>query len=217
MFVGHYGAAFAAKRFEPGVPLWVYFLAVQFVDILWALFVLGGIERMRLDPSLPSNPLDLYYMPYTHSLLATAVWVALGFAVARALGAARGLRWAGAAVAFAVASHWLLDLPVHRPDLPVYDDTLKLGFGLWNYPWAALALELVVLGAGIALALGASARTTRSARRLVGFGAGLAALQLGFLLGPAPHSVAAVAALALLSFLVLAGVARLVEGRPETA
>lgn len=42
-------------------------------------------------------------------------------------------------------SHWLLDLLVHRPDLPLYDDTMKMGLGLWNYPAIALALEAMLL------------------------------------------------------------------------
>src|SRR5664280_3114468 len=71
MFVGHYGVSFPAKRLEPSLPLWVLFLAVQFLDILWAPFVLLGIEKVRIVPGFTaSNPLDLYYMPYTHGLLA---------------------------------------------------------------------------------------------------------------------------------------------------
>ena len=50
-------------------------------------------------------------------------------------------------------SHWVLDLIVHRPDMPVLPgnmgDLPRLGFGLWTEPMIAAAVELalVVLGA----------------------------------------------------------------------
>src|SRR2546423_15369736 len=84
MFVGHYGVSFAAKKAEPSIPLWVLFLAVQLLDVLWASFVLLGIEHVRIVPGITaSNPLDLYYMPYTHSLLAAIGWWAAAVFVYR--------------------------------------------------------------------------------------------------------------------------------------
>jgi hypothetical protein len=81
MFVGHYGVSFVAKRYDPSLPLWLLFLAVQLLDVLWAPFVLLGIEKVRIVPGITrSNPLDLYYMPYTHSLVAALLW-SLGAAV----------------------------------------------------------------------------------------------------------------------------------------
>lgn len=77
MFVGHYGMSFAAKRIAPTIPLWVLFVAVQLLDVFWAPLVLLGIEKVRIVPGITaSNPLDLYYMPYTHSLLAAGLWSA---------------------------------------------------------------------------------------------------------------------------------------------
>ena len=71
MFVGHYGVSFAAKRGDRSIHLWVLFLAVQLLDVFWSFFVLVGIEKVRIVPGITaSNPLDLYYMPYTHSLVA---------------------------------------------------------------------------------------------------------------------------------------------------
>ena len=84
MFVGHYGVSFAAKKAEPSIPLWVFFIAVQLLDVLWAPFVLLGIEKVRIVPGITaSNPLDLYYMPYTHSLLAAIGWSVAAFLVYR--------------------------------------------------------------------------------------------------------------------------------------
>src|SRR5438093_7736613 len=75
MFVGHYGVSFAAKKVDPSIPLWVLFIAVQLLDVTWAPFVLLGIEKVRIVPGITaSNPLDLYYMPYTHSLAAALLW-----------------------------------------------------------------------------------------------------------------------------------------------
>ena len=71
MFVGHYGMSFVAKRSDGAIPLWVLFLAVQLLDVVWAPLVLLGVEKVRIVPGYTAtNPLDLYYMPYTHSLVA---------------------------------------------------------------------------------------------------------------------------------------------------
>src|SRR2546428_781039 len=84
MFVGHYSVAFAVKSDENKIPLWVLFVAVQLLDFLWAPFVLLGIEKVRIIPGITAtSPLDLYYMPYTHSLIAALIWSALAFAIYR--------------------------------------------------------------------------------------------------------------------------------------
>src|SRR2546430_4352852 len=91
MFVGHYGVSFAAKRLDKTIPLWVLFLAVQLLDVGWGILVPLGVEKVRIVPGITaSNPLDLYYMPFTHSLVAALLW-SLGVYVAcrsiRAFGA----------------------------------------------------------------------------------------------------------------------------------
>lgn len=69
MFVGHYGISFAARVVVGRVPLWVWFIAVQWMDIVWSVLVLLGIEKLRIVPGYTeANSLDLYYMPYTHGL-----------------------------------------------------------------------------------------------------------------------------------------------------
>jgi hypothetical protein len=128
MFVGHYGISFVAKSFARRIPLWLLFMAVQFVDVLWAIFVLLGIEKVRIRPGITAtNPLDLYYMPYTHSLIAAFVWAGAGFVGYKFAG--RSASRTALLVAAAVFSHWVLDLIVHRPDLPIYDDKYKVGLG----------------------------------------------------------------------------------------
>src|SRR5215471_14624527 len=163
MFVGHYSASFAGKALEPRIPLWVLFVAVQFVDVLWAIFVLLGIEKVRIAPGITaSSPLDLYYMPYTHSLVGALGWSALAFVVWQFFPKLGGRR-AGIILALAVFSHWVLDLIVHRPDLAVYDNVHKMGFGLWNYRSPAFILEIAVLVGGAALYIRRAPRSGRIA------------------------------------------------------
>src|SRR5438132_13663513 len=86
MFVGHYGVSFAAKRGDGTIPLWVLFVAVQLLDVSWSLFVFFGIEKVRIVPGITaSNPLDLYYMPYTHSLVAALLWSLGAYVAYRAI------------------------------------------------------------------------------------------------------------------------------------
>jgi membrane-bound metal-dependent hydrolase YbcI (DUF457 family) len=107
---------------------------VQFLDILWAPFVLLGIEGLRIVPGFTrSNALDLYYMPYTHSLVAALLWSGVG-SLAYQLPARPSQPRASAIVGVAVFSHWVLDFIVHVPDLPLYDNSAKVGLGLWTAP-----------------------------------------------------------------------------------
>lgn len=117
MFVGHYGPSFAIKTLRPAIPLWLLFIAVQLVDVAWAVLILFGVEKVRIVPGITaSNPLDLYYMPYTHSLVAAVSW-SVAAAVFVWLLPRMATRAAAVWVGAAVFSHWVLDLLVHRPDL----------------------------------------------------------------------------------------------------
>ncbi|MEP7209586.1 MAG: hypothetical protein ABI740_02010 [Alphaproteobacteria bacterium] len=140
MFVGHYSAALAAKAAEPKAPLWALVAGCQLIDIGWSVLVIAGVERGRVDPTLPGSALVLDYMPWTHSLPAAIVWSLAAMLVAKYF---LRLAWPAAiAIALCVASHWLLDLAVHRPDLGVYPTGPKVGFALWNYPVIEEAVEI---------------------------------------------------------------------------
>jgi hypothetical protein len=214
MFVGHYGVSFAAKRLAPAIPLWALFLAVQLLDVFWAPFVLFNIEKVRIVPGITaSNPLDLYYMPYTHSLLAALLWSGGALIFYRLL-TPRDLRGrAEAVVAVAVFSHWLLDFVVHRADLPLYDNTAKVGLGLWNLPTVAFALEATLLFGGMGLFL---SRVGIPRLRMVVFGLMMLAIQAYAFFGPPPASAKAAALTALGSYAVFAAVAARLE-RPIPA
>jgi hypothetical protein len=145
MFVGHYAVSFALARRHPRVSLGWFFIAVQFLDVLWAIFILTGIEKARIVPHfLAASPLDLYYMPYTHSLVAAIGWSIL-IAVIAADGTSGRMRGAAVALGLAVFSHFVADLIVHAPDLALYDSTGKMGLGVWNYAKLTYALEAVLL------------------------------------------------------------------------
>ncbi|HYS06733.1 MAG TPA: hypothetical protein VEW47_16255 [Candidatus Dormibacteraeota bacterium] len=213
MFVGHYGVSFAAKKADASVPLWVLFVAVQLLDFAWAPLVLLGVERVRIVPGFTrTNALDLYYMPYTHSLVAAILWSAAAFAVYRL--AARGGNIAALVVAAAVFSHWVFDLVVHVPDLPLYDDTAKVGLGLWNRPATALGLEAAALFGGMWLYF-----RTGGARRLAmaAFGIVMLAIQVYVFFGPPPASDKSLAVTAFSAYVVFAVVVRLLEGPPRNA
>ena len=204
MFVGHYGVSFAAKRVAPSVPLWTLFVAVQLLDVFWAPCVLLGIERVRIVPGITaSNPLDLYYMPYTHSLLAAILWSAGALLVYRRFARRVAGEKAGVVVALAVLSHWILDFLVHRPDLPLYDNAAKVGLGLWNVPPVAFGLEAALLFGGMWLYFGAS---LVSQLRMILFGLVMLAIQAYVFFGPPPVSDHAAAWTALIAYAVFAAV-----------
>ena len=214
MFVGHYGVAFAVKTPRNKIPLWVLFVAVQLLDFLWAPFVLLGIEKVRFVPGITAtNALDLYYMPYTHRLIVALFWSAVAFAIYK-------IGWRNIAsnstallVGFAVFSHWLLDLIVHRPDLAIYDDTIKVGFGLWNYRGIEFVLEIGILLIGAVLYLKRNGAIAREIGIII-FVAVLILIQTSntFLRQP-PSSDRAFAITALIFYTVFAVIAFLLEKR----
>lgn len=197
MLLGHYGLSFAAKRVAPRTSLGTLAFAAQFLDELWPILVLLGVERVRVVPGLmPANPLDFEHYPFSHSMLMAGLWgVLIGgtyFAVRRH---GRGALVVGALV----LSHWFLDVPMHRPDLPLWPGSdVLVGGGLWRSVPLTMLVELVVFGAGLALYL----RDTRPLDRIGSWGLwGMVALlmliALGSLFGPPPASAVAVASSAL--------------------
>ena len=152
MFIGHYGVAFGARAIEPRVPLWACFIAVQWVDILWCVLVLLGVERVHIEPGVnPSGPLVFDYYPYSHSLFAGVLWGLAAFSVYLLVTRARDAQRAGLALGLAVFSHWVLDFLVHLPDLDLVSESYKVGLGLWRYPAIEIAIELVLIVAGLIL------------------------------------------------------------------
>lgn len=219
MFVGHYAVSFASRASGVALPLWLWFVAVQWLDIVFDVLVIAGVEKLRItDGFTESNDFDLYYMPYSHGLPGALVLsLILAAIVAAAFPAARRPLGFGL-VALASFSHWLLDLIMHTPDMPLYDNTAKVGLGLWEHPTIGLPLELAVLGLGAWLYLRSAAITDRQGRLLVwGFVILLAVLQVATMFTPTPSTPRSFAVTALALYLVLIALAAWVERRTVVA
>jgi membrane-bound metal-dependent hydrolase YbcI (DUF457 family) len=205
MFIGHFGVAFAAKRFAPAVSLGALFAAAQLADLVWPVLVLLGMETFVIDEQATvMTPLDFTHYPYSHSLVALLIWGAL---FAGVYGALRRARLSVVAIlALLVVSHWVLDFVTHRPDMPLtLQGTQKFGLGLWNSVPGTLIVEFALLGVGVVL----YARATAAADRigsiglwaLVGF---VSLIEIANALGPPPPSPPAVAWTALSMWLLVA-------------
>jgi len=154
MFVGHFGAAFGAKRAAPRVSLGTLFFAFQFADLLWAVLLLVGVEHVRGVPGLmPGNPYDFYDYPISHSLIALIGWALLvgGIHFWKRRDALAAVVLGGG-----VLSHWFLDALMHRPDVPLLPGGPYLGLGLWRSVAATVAIEGGLYAGGIALYLSAT-------------------------------------------------------------
>ena len=193
MFVGHFGAGFGAKALAPQVSLGTLLLAAQFIDLLWPTLLALGIEHVRIEPGATRvTPLAFTHYPISHSLLGVMAWGAL-------LGLAYlALRrsWRGAlVVGLLVVSHWLLDLVVHAPDLPLAPGgRTMLGLGLWDSLAGTLALELSIFALGVWLYLRTTvASGATGAWALWSLIAFLLAIYFLNVFGPPPPDAAAIA------------------------
>ena len=215
MFVGHYAPALALAGTRRGPRLAALFVAAQFVDLFFFAFVLLGVERMREVPGHTAmNAMDLYHMPWTHSLIGTLGFAALFALVVRLRRGTWQVAMLGAAV---VASHWLLDWLVHAPDLTLLGVGRRLGLALWNRPAVAMPLELGITA--LALVLFASRTRARGVMghvSLAALAAALLAFQLVNWFAPQPAIVvapvpASVPLTALLAYAILTALARWVQ------
>ena len=178
MGIGHYGVSFALKAADKNISLGLLFVAAQFVDILWLILVLLGIERAHIVPGVTAaNPFDFVFYPFTHSLLASFFWAGAVYVVFRLIPANPGSRQSLVALVMgaAVLSHFFLDFIVHRPDLPLASgDSYKIGFGLWNDVLASYLLEGLLLLGGLWIYL----RSTKSATLVGKYGMSIFAVCL---------------------------------------
>jgi hypothetical protein len=155
MFIGHAAVGFAAKRIAPRTSFGILFTAPFLLDLLWPLFLLAGWEQVRIDPgNTPVTPLDFVSYPWSHSLAMTLLWSALFGGAVLAMTRDRRGAWVAAAL---VASHWVLDLATHRPDLPLWVGGGPLvGLGLWYSKVATVVVEGLMFVAGLAMYLRAT-------------------------------------------------------------
>ena len=146
MFIGHFGVGLAAKKLAPRTSLGSLFFAAQFLDLFWPILLLLGIEHVRIAPGITKmSPFDFYDYPITHSLLTASLWSGLVGGLYYALRRSVRAEWV---MGLAVLSHWLLDLLVHRPDLPLWPGGPKVGLGLWNHWILEITLEVAIFAGG---------------------------------------------------------------------
>lgn len=161
MFIGHFALALAAKKPAPQVRLGTTIMAAQWLDLLWPICLLLGVEQVRPAPG--SNPflaLDFVNYPWTHSLAMSLLW---GLLVGGIFYAIRRSGRDAVIVGLLVVSHWILDWFTHRPDLPLYPGGPKVGLGLWNHVAATIIIEGLMFVAGAAIYL-----TTTRAKDKIG-------------------------------------------------
>ena len=185
------------------------FVAVQFLDILWAPFVLLGVEHVRIVENFTaSNHFDLYDMPYTHSLVMALFWSVV------AGGAYQLLRRSGGwIIGGLVFSHWLLDFVTHKPDLELWFGGPKVGLALWDNRPLAVSMEFALLIAGLGFYLMKTrAKGVMGKAAPVVLFALLAAAQVFGNFGPPPESAAMAAQSAIIAYVVFAALAAWVDG-----
>jgi membrane-bound metal-dependent hydrolase YbcI (DUF457 family) len=189
MFIGHFAVGFASKRAAPRASLGVLMAAPLFADLLWPIFLIAGVESVRIEPGNTAfTPLDLHDFPWSHSLATSVAW---SLVIAALFWAATRYGRGAVVVAIGVFSHFVLDFVTHRPDLPLYPGSAtSVGLGLWNSRNATLAVEVPLFLIGVAI----YARTTRAInwRGAIAFWAlvvFLAVFYVADVFGPPPPSV----------------------------
>ena len=193
MFIGHFGVGFGAKSIAPRISLGTLFLAAQFLDLLWPTLLLLDLEQVRIMPGATAvTPLLFVHYPISHSLLAVLGWAALAGGIH--FGLKRDTKSA-LILGVLVVSHWLLDVIVHQPDLPLYPGSAtRLGLDVWS----SLPLTLLVEGSIFAAGVWLYARFTTAADAagrwgFYGLVAFLLLIYAGNLFGAPPPSAHAIA------------------------
>ena len=166
MIAGHFGFAAMVKSRERSAPLWALMLATVWLDVVFTPLFLA--HRETVQPIHAGYGGSIIHADYTHSIVGMlALSAALGAMFLPRLG-----RRVALVIALVSASHWVLDLVVHRPDMPVLPGNVGnlpyFGFGLWNHPRAAACVELALVVAGAIMywraAMEVSAKAGRNGR-----------------------------------------------------
>jgi LexA-binding, inner membrane-associated putative hydrolase len=150
VITGHFGLAAGSKSADYRAPLWSLMLATVWLDVVFIPLLLLDVETIETPPE-GGYGTSVIHADYTHSLLGALV-------LSAAFGAVAWWRWdrrLGLLLGGVAFSHWVLDLIVHRGDLPILPgnagDLPLLGFGLWKVPVASIALEVALLLGGVFL------------------------------------------------------------------
>ena len=143
MFIGHLAGAELLHAVFPAVPSYVSLVGVGFPDLLWGVTILAGVESVKMGTSPLQRDIEFTRYPISHSLVLTNI-----IALVPAVGFGLFLGWQAALVfVLASISHWLLDVIVHKRDLPVlgFGPDIKVGFGLWNWSRTSFFVEFAIV------------------------------------------------------------------------
>ena len=203
MFIGHFGVGLAAKRIDSRPSLGTLFIASQFLDLLWPIFLLVGLEKVKIEPGNTAfTPLNFTYYPFSHGFLSVFLLSIIFGAVYFIL--KRNLK-SSVLLGSLVLSHWILDLIVHRPDLPLIPwSHVKVGLGLWNSVILTLIVEGFIFIAGAYLYI----KTTKAENKKgsIGLWSLIIFLVIVYLMnvfGPPPPSPDAIAIVGLSQWLLI--------------
>jgi hypothetical protein len=164
---GHLAIGFAAKKYAPKIPLVVFLIAANAIDLMYFLFLALGLDTIDFDP-------------WSHSLFMAVIWsVCAGLITILFSGKFSGGKYRnGLVMALVVFSHWILDfvvwdnLPIfldkaHVVGLGLYD---KIGFSITGLKMdsgtiiaTSLELGLLIIGVGIYILYSRKLRREKSA------------------------------------------------------
>ena len=148
MFIGHFAVGIAGRRLTPRAGLGWWLTAAIFLDAVWPVLILLGIEHVDIVHS--SNPfLTLRFTDYpiSHSLVGAVGWAAIFAGVYRMV---KGRSDGALLLACGVLSHWVLDVISHLPDMPVLPHGPYVGLGLWKSVPLTIAVESAMFIGAIA-------------------------------------------------------------------
>jgi membrane-bound metal-dependent hydrolase YbcI (DUF457 family) len=162
---GHFGLAAGVKGRERLVPLWALMLASVWLDVLFIPLLAAGVETIDDAPGTDGGYGDvIIHADYTHSFVGAAVIAVVTGWIATRWWGKRG----GIVIGAVVFSHWVLDLIVHRRDMPLLPGNLgdvRVGLGLWKVEWAAILAEAAILLVGAYLYWRSAQNAERGAGR----------------------------------------------------
>lgn len=203
MFIGHFAVGMGAKSIAQKTSLGTLFLAAQFIDLLWPIFLLLGLESVEIENGITVvTPLNFISYPISHSLLMVLGW---GLLFAIIYHGIQKYTTGALIVGILVISHWFLDLLVHRPDLPLYPgDSPLLGLGVWNSIVGTILLEGILFIIGIIIYLNTTeAKNKRGLYGFWGLICFLLLINISNLMSPPPPDVNIIAWVGNLQWLII--------------
>lgn len=146
----HIGIAFIIQILAPSIPIWALLLATEFLDIICIIFYVLGIEKMPTKQEAP-------FAPYSHGLFMAIVWTVIASLITWFISVDL---YTTLIIGGLVFSHWILDF-IASPMTYVYpndtgkpiffQNSKKIGLGLWNSKKVVIVGEYVVPLLGLTL------------------------------------------------------------------